>query len=113
MSNNLPRRSKKKTKRDLTAEAIKAFERNPNKPLNYKQVSKILKINDHTVKQLTKALLEQLQEQKIIEEVILLMQNMILRIQSQHLLILHFLHQMTNIFKFLEEKNISTTLLRI
>ena len=69
MSNNLPRRSKKKTKRDLTAEAIKAFERNPNKPLNYKQVSKILKINDHSVKQLINALLLKLKEQNIIEEI--------------------------------------------
>ena len=37
---------------------------------------------------------------------------MILRIQSQHLLILHFLNQMTNIFKFLEEKKIAYAVLK-
>ncbi|MCH7534305.1 MAG: RNB domain-containing ribonuclease, partial [Bacteroidetes bacterium] len=68
MSKNLPERSKKKTKLDLIAEIVKAFERNPNKPLNYKQVSKILKINDHAVKQLIKALMEQLEEKKLLEE---------------------------------------------
>ena len=37
---------------------------------------------------------------------------MILRIQSQHLLILYFLNQMTNIFKFLEEKKIAYAVLK-
>jgi hypothetical protein len=37
---------------------------------------------------------------------------MILRIQSPHFLILHFLNQMTNIFKFLEEKKIAYAVLK-
>ena len=37
---------------------------------------------------------------------------MILKIQSPHLLILHFLNQMTNIFKFLEENKISYAVLK-
>ena len=37
---------------------------------------------------------------------------MILRIQSQHLLILHFLNQMTNIFKFLEKNKIAYAVLK-
>ena len=36
---------------------------------------------------------------------------MILRIQSQHWLILHFLNQMTNIFKFLENNKIAYAVL--
>ncbi|NQY12165.1 MAG: ribonuclease R [Flavobacteriales bacterium] len=69
MSKHLSKGSNKKTKRDLTAEVIKAFEKNPNKPLNYKQVSKILKINDHAVKQMINSLMNKLQEEKTIDEV--------------------------------------------
>lgn len=62
------KKGRKTTKGYLFEEVISVLEKNPGKPMNYKQVSALLGIEDKAQRMLVNAILDELSEREIIEE---------------------------------------------